>query len=59
MKNKIISTTFVRGKSCRFLMPKKDGKHRIILELESKIPPMGYGSKQIIKMLKKTIIIKD
>jgi hypothetical protein len=46
-KNRIISTTFIRD----------DGNgHSIVLGLEGKIPNLGYGAKEIIKMLKKNII---
>lgn len=42
-KQKIIGVGFER--------PRKE-RHQIILLLENKIPSLGYGAKEIIKMLK-------
>ena len=48
-KNKISGIEFVRNLKYESVAP----KHQIRFQLTDEIPPLGYGKKEIMKMLKK------
>lgn len=53
--NDKVEKTKIKGMSFIRQTDDIDGKlqHNITLHLDGKIPPMGYGCKELIKMLKK------
>jgi hypothetical protein len=50
-KNQITSITFLRNNKPN-LNYVRDDKHKIVISLKKKIPGLGYGTKEIRKLLK-------